>query len=179
MKKLSITLCAAAIMCSIMSVQAEVVPTPNTQPTETIAQCPQQVCDKCKKTECECPKTPVVNTCDELQAWKIKFFENRCKIYTQLALTQEQRVKAKCIDEKYFDEIAPLKICCKQEKAKLKEMQCKKNCKNDIKAQKEKIKDLKAEIKDKKKNHEKCFLEILNDCQKSSYKKLAKFKCEC
>ena len=56
-------------------------------------------------------------------------------------------------------------------------MQCKKNCRNDIKCQKEKIKDLKAEIKDKKKQHKKCFEKLLNDCQRKNYKEITKNKC--
>ena len=66
------------------------------------------------------------------------------------------------------------------EKAKLNEMKCQKCSWSAKREQKEKIKDLKSEIKDKKKQHEKCFLELLNQCQKDTYKKLDKNKgCGC
>lgn len=184
MKKLAITL-SAAMLCSVMSVCAapsSVIPTSCPVKSST---CPlQKPCNTCEKPECKndcapkCDPAPVFNTCEEIQCWKTKYFEKRCKTYTELGLTQEQRVKARCVDEKFFDEIAPLKMCLKQEKAKLKEMKCKKCCKEDIKAQKEKVKDLKAEIKDKKKQHEKCFEELLNSCQKTSYNKMKKDKCK-
>ncbi len=188
MKKLAITL-TAAMVCSVMSVCAQTnVPVAcpvKSSPCQVKQPCNCNPCEKpeCKdgctpKCDCGCNTAPVFNSCEELQAWKTKYFEKRCTIYTRLALTQEQRVKAKCIDEKFFDEIAPLKMCLKQEKAKLKQMKCDKKCTNDIKAQKEKIKDLKSEIKDKKKQHDKCFEEILNNCQKDSYKKMKKEKCK-
>ena len=142
----------------------------NISDTIFIVPCTDTKTDKC------CNEPSVFNACDELKNQKIRFFEQRCEIYKQLNLTQEQRIKAKTIDEKFFDDIAPLKLCYNQEKAKLKDMQCKKNCRNDIKCQKEKIKDLKAEIKDKKKQHKKCFEKLLNDCQRKNYKKITKNK---
>lgn len=69
-------------------------------------------------------------------------------------------------------------MCCKQEKMKLKEMECKK-CKWKVKhEQKQKIKDLKSEIKEKKKEHKECFMQILTSCQKDKYKELMKDKCK-
>lgn len=190
MKKLAITL-TAAMVCSVMSVCAEpnsIVPTAcpisqsNCQSQQSCGcnPCEKQECKKECDPKCECNSNsaPVFNSCEEIQAWKTKYFEKRCNIYTNLGLSQEQRVKAKCLDEKFFDEIAPLKMCLKQEEAKLKDMKCKKCCKADIKCQKEKIKDLKSEIKDKKKQHEKCFEELLNSCQTTTYKKLKKEKCK-
>lgn len=192
MKKTAITF-SLAMMCSIMSVNAAVVPEQDYSgvfivPITTSAtpcfqkQVPcsaKEPCSKCGKTDCNCASVPVFNSCEEVQAWKIKFCEKRTQLYSKLCLTQEQRVKAKCIDDKFFDEIAPLKICCKQEKEKLKEMKCKKCSWSEKRAQKEKIKDLKSEIKDKKKEHKKCFTEILTQCQKEKYKELAKDKDKC
>lgn len=196
MKKTAITL-AAAMLCSVMSVCAapSSVPTCNYLTTDSLVPvgCPvkqpcaeqkapcavEQPCPTCGKKDCTCDSAPVFNSCEEVQAWKIKFFEKRSQLYTKLCLSQEQRVKAKCIDEKFFDEIAPLKMCCKQEKAKLKEMECKKCSWSDKRAQKEKIKDLKAEIKDKKNEHKKCFMEILSQCQKDDYKEFTKGKDKC
>lgn len=195
MKKLAITL-SAAMLCSVMSVCAAptspVTPVncpvkaspcplkPQSEPCAKPCEAKVKPCDSCAKTECEpkCEPAPVFNTCEEIQEWKIKYFEKRCDIYSKLGLSQEQRVKAKCVDEKWFDEIAPLKMCCKQEKAKLKEMECKKCSRKDIRAQKEKIKDLKAEIKDKKKQHKECFTALLSQCQKDQYKTLSKEKCK-
>lgn len=200
MKKTAITL-AAAMVCSVMSVSAAVssgsalspvpvvpvacpVSSPCAQPEQPCVQ-PQmpcaenQPCPTCGKTDCTCDSAPVFNSCEEIQAWKLKFCEKRAQIYTKLCLSQEQRVKAKCIDDKFFDEIAPLKMCCKQEKAKLKEMECQKCSWSSKRAQKEKIKDLKSEIKDKKNEHKKCFMEILSQCQKDKYKELTKGKDKC
>ena len=70
-------------------------------------------------------------------------------------------------------------MCCKKEKAKLKEMECEKCSWRKTKEQKQKIKDLKSEIKDKKKQHKKCFEKILNDCQKQQYKKMKDKTCGC
>ena len=95
-------------------------------------------CSNTDKNQC-CNEPSIFNACDELKNHKIRFFEQRCEIYKQLNLTQEQRIKAKTIDEKFFDDIAPLKLCYNQEKTKLKDMQCKKNCRNDIKCQKEQM----------------------------------------
>ena len=186
MKKLAITL-SAAMLCSVMSVCAEtsaVVPTacPLQQKQECQNNCSSEQTCNCGKPDCPkcCDNAPVFNSCEEIQQWKIKYFEKRCEIYTKLGLSQEQRVKARTVDEKFFDEIAPLKVCCKQEKAKLKEMECKKCSWKDKREQKQKIKDLKSEIKDKKKQHRECFEKLLNQCQKDTYKKLDKNKgCSC
>ena len=198
MKKLAIAFSLTTAMCATMGAYTEAIPSYMpvgnilisstttveeliTDKNELLANCPQK--DDCKKDDCEkkeCETAPVFNSCTEIQDWKIKFFEKRCKIYNQLGLSQEQRVQAKTIDERFFDEIAPLKMCCKQEKAKLKEMECKKCKWCERKEQKEKINDLKSEIKDKKKQHKECFEKILNDCQKNQYKKIAKDKnCGC
>ena len=182
MKKTAITLCAA-MLCSVMSVCAN--PSSIVPVTCPVQNAPCAAGQPCNCGQPECPKcneqkAPVFNSCEEIQAWKDKYFKKRCDIYTKLGLSQEQRVKARCVDEKFFDEIAPLKMCCKQEKAKLNEMKCQKCSWSAKREQKEKIKDLKSEIKDKKKQHEKCFLELLNQCQKDTYKKLAKNKgCGC
>lgn len=196
MKKTAITLCAA-MMCSIMSVsaaqtstsipspsQASIVPVvcPAASPcgqscTKQPAPCceeKKEPCPTCGKTDCTCGSAPVFNSCEEIQAWKTKYFEKRCEIYKKLGLNQEQRVKGRCIDEKFFDEIAPLKMCCKQEKAKLEKMKCEKCSWSAKREQRQKIRDLKSEIKDKKKDHKKCFMEILNQCQKDEYKRLTK-----
>lgn len=173
--KAAITL-AAAMLCSVMSVCAapsSFVPVgcPVKQP------CPvENPCNPCEKPKCE--TAPVFNACEEIQEWKVKYCQKRACIYDKLNLTQEQRVKAKCIDDKFFDEIAPLKVCCKQEKAKLKEMECQKCSWSEKRAQKEKINDLKSEIKDKKKQHNECFKEILNKCQKEEYDKMMKDSCK-
>ena len=170
----------AAMLCTAMNVFADpyaIVPVGC--PVQG-APCAQNQPCNCGKPECPkcCDSAPVFNSCEEIQAWKIKFCEKRACLYDKLCLTQEQRVKAKCIDDKYFDEIAPLKMCCKQEKMKLKEMECKK-CKWKVKhEQKQKIKDLKSEIKEKKKEHKECFMQILTSCQKDKYKELMKDKCK-
>lgn len=196
MKKLAITFSVTAAICSAMlmntnSAQAYIplgellasAPCPIEQPCNQtkalMAKCPKDNYPKaeCPKKECETPQ--VFDSCAEIQDWKIKYFEKRCKVYTQLGLSQEQRVQAKTIDERFFDEIAPLKICCKQEKAKLKDMECKKCSWCEKREQKQKIKDLKSEIKDKKKQHQKCFEKILNDCQKQTYKKIKDKDCGC
>ena len=203
MKKTAITLCAA-MMCTIMSASAAPTPsmsipspsvasivpvtcpasspcaTPCEQKKEPCCEKKKEPCPTCGKTDCNCNSTPVFNSCEEIQAWKTKYFEQRCEIYTNLGLTQEQRVKGKCIDEKFFDEIAPLKMCCKQEKAKLEKMKCQKCSWRSKHEQRQKIRDLKSEIKDKQKDHQKCFMQILNQCQKDKYKKLTKKdKCDC
>lgn len=180
MKKLAITL-SAAMLCSVMSVCA--APSDSFIPVGCPLKTPCSVekpCDSCAKPECPkvCDPAPVFNACEEIQEWKIKFCEKRVCLYDKLNLNQEQRVKAKCIDDKWFDEIAPLKMCCKQEKAKLKEMECKKCKWSEIREQKNKIKDLKSEIKDKKKQHKECFMAILNKCQQDKYKELMKDKCK-
>ncbi len=188
MKKLAITL-SAAMICSIATISAtkaeSLVPVGcpvQNAPCQSVETCPTQ--QKCNCGKPECPKcndaAPVFNSCEEIQEWKTKYFEKRCEIYTKLGLSQEQRVKARNVDEKFFDEIAPLKMCCKQTKAKLKELECQKCAKSEKKALKEKIKDLKSEIKDKKKQHKECFMQLLNSCQKTTYKKIAKNKkCGC
>lgn len=197
MKKTAITLCAA-MLCSILSAQAAPVPSsstsipspsqasivpivcPSSSPCAQTCEEKKDPCPTCGKTDCNCGSAPVFNSCEELQAWKTKYFEKRCEIYTKLGLSQEQRVKGKCIDEKFFDEIAPLKMCCKQEKAKLEKMKCEKCSWSAKREQRQKIRDLKSEIKDKQKDHKKCFMEILNRCQKDEYKKLTKGdKCKC
>lgn len=205
MKKTAITL-AAAMLCSVMSVSAAVssngsfspvpvvpVACPVSSPCAEAQPCPveqtcvqpqapcekKEPCPTCGKTDCTCDSAPVFNSCEEIQAWKLKFCEKRAEIYNKLCLNQEQRVKAKCIDDKFFDEIAPLKMCCKQEKAKLEQMKCQKCSWSAKRAQKEKIKDLKSEIKDKKNQHKKCFMEILSQCQKDKYKELTKDKDKC
>ena len=197
MKKTAITLCAA-MLCSILSAQAAPVPSsstsipspsqasivpivcPSSSPCAQTCEEKKDPCPTCGKTDCSCGSAPVFNSCEELQAWKTKYFEKRCEIYTKLGLSQEQRVKGKCIDEKFFDEIAPLKMCCKQEKAKLEKMKCEKCSWSAKREQRQKIRDLKSEIKDKQKDHKKCFMEILNRCQKDEYKKLTKCdKCKC
>ena len=188
MKKLAITL-SAAMLCSVLSVCA--APTETTTPvnccpqqtTQCQAPCATQQPCTCGKPECpNCAgQAPVFNSCEEIQEWKIKYFEKRCELYTKLGLSQEQRVKARTVDEKFFDEIAPLKVCCKQEKAKLKDMECKKCSWKEKREQKQKIKDLKSEIKDKKKQHRECFEKLLNQCQKDTYKELSKKHkgCDC
>ena len=170
----------AAMLCSVMSVCAEpssVVPV--TCPVQGEPCAKQQPCN-CGKPECpNCNQSaPVFNSCEEIQKWKLKFCEKRACLYDKLCLTQEQRVKAKFIDEKFFDEIAPLKMCCKQEKAKLEEMKCQKCSWSAKREQKQKIKDLKSEIKDKKKQHKECFMQILTCEQQEKYKALKKDKCK-
>lgn len=180
--KTTVTL-VAAMVCSVMTVCAaptSFVPVgcPVKQPCCTEKPCEScNPCDSCEKPKCEA--APVFESCEEVQNWKNKFFEKRCELYTKLGLSQEQRVKAKCVDEKYFDEYAALKICCKQEKAKLKDMECKKCSWHDRHEQKQKIKDIKCEMKDKKRQHKECFMDLLSCCQKSQYKKLTKEKCKC
>lgn len=177
MKKLAITL-SAAMLCSVMSVCAapsSVIPVGcplKAEPCKT-----EKPCDPCVKPE-PCDNAPVFNACEEIQQWKLKYCEKRVCIYNKLKLTQEERVKAKCIDDKYFDEIAALKMCCKKESAKLKEMKCKKCSWKEKHEQKQKVKDLKNDIKDKKKEHNECFMKILNKCQKDEYKKLMDEKCK-
>ena len=170
----------AAMLCSVMSVCAEpssVVPV--TCPVQGAPCAKQQPCN-CGKPECpNCNQSaPVFNSCEEIQKWKLKFCEKRACLYDKLCLTQEQRVKAKFIDEKFFDEIAPLKMCCKQEKAKLEEMKCQKCSWSAKREQKQKIKDLKSEIKDKKKQHKECFMQLLTCEQQEKYKALKKDKCK-
>lgn len=196
MKKTAITLCAAMLctatasfavptppMASIPSPsQASVIPIvcPASSPCNQTCEEKKDPCPTCGKTDCNCGSAPVFDSCEELQNRKTKYFEKRCEIYTKLGLSQEQRVKGKCIDEKFFDEIAPLKMCCKQEKAKLEKMKCEKCSWRAKHEQKQKIKDIKSEIKDKQKDHKKCFMELLNQCQKDKYKKLTKGdKCGC
>ena len=177
--KTAVTL-AAAMVWSVMSVCAgPVTVVPVACPIQPAPCAAQQPCN-CGKPECpNCEaKAPVFNSCEEIQDWKIKFCEKRACLYDKLCLTQEQRVKAKCIDDKFFDEVAPLKLCCKEEKAKLKDMECKKCSWKDKREQKQKIKDLKSEIKDKKKQHKECFTQILTSCQKDKYKELMKDKCK-
>ena len=188
MKKLAITL-SALMLCSVMSIntsKADIIPVGcalQSSPCQSSeAACENSQPCNCKKPDCPkcCDSAPVFNSCEEIQEWKIKYFEKRCEVYTKLGLSQEQRVKARNVDEKFFDEIAPLKMCCKQEKAKLKDMECKKCSWRDKREQKQKIKDLKSEIKDKKKQHKECFEKLLNQCQKDTYKKLDKHKgCGC
>lgn len=185
MKKLALTL-SAFVICASTTSLASIAEDfqPNISRIIPIT-CP--VNNNCTNEQQKCEETtPVFNSCDEIQQWKMQYCERRAKIYDQLCLTQEQRVKASTIDNKFFDEIAPIKLCLKQEEAKYEEMKCKK-CKFSAKrAQKAKIKDLKNEIKDKEKAHKECFMQILNCSQKETYKKLMKEckkhkkpKCEC
>ena len=53
-------------------------------------------------------------------------------------------------------------------------MECNNACKSDIKCQKEKVRDLKNQIKAKERAHKDAFMCILNDCQKKDYKKICK-----
>ena len=170
--KISVAALSAAIACSALNVYAN-IPTPYVP-----IGCPQE--QSCEKKDCtkNCDPAPIFNSCEEIQNWKIKFFEKRACLYEKLCMTQEQRVQGKCIDEKYFDEIAPLKLCKIQEEKKLEEMKCKKCTLKAKKEQKQKIKDLKTEIKDKKQEHEECFLKILNCKQQEKYKELKKDKCK-
>lgn len=179
MKKLAITLCSAIFLSGLCAHSQDFV-----VPIKPVGcQIKNSPCEPAEKPACpqNCDKTPVFNSCEEIQQWKTKYCEKRSQLYTKLNLSQEQRVKAKIVDEKFFDEIAPLKMCCKTEKAKYNEMKCKKCKWSEKRAQKEKINDLKDEIKVKKKEHVKCFEEILTSCQKSEYKKLKKcdLKCKC
>lgn len=177
MKKLAITLSTAMLLSTLSTYASTNVPVvPVGCPTKSPCQ-QEQPCNPC---ETDGYPAPVFNSCTELQEWKTKFFAKRCDIYSKLGLSQEQRIQAKTIDERFFDDIAPLKICCKTEKEKLKQLECQKCSWSAKREQKEKIKDLKAEIKDKKKQHKECFEKILNDCQKKQYKKLTKNKgCDC
>lgn len=175
MKKFAITL--SAVLAITVSSQAfaytkisSIPPVPEFVPVS----CPLNT--QTQKQNCD--PAPVFSSCEEVEQWRLHYFEKRIKLYAKLCLTQEQRIKAKCIDEKFFDEIAPLKMCKKQEEKKLNDLKCKKGCKDNIKAQKEKIKDLKAEIKDKKKQHDCSFEAILSKCQKETYKELMKDKCK-
>lgn len=170
--KISVAALSAAIACSALNVYAN-IPTPYVP-----VGCPQE--QSCEKKDCtkNCDPAPIFNSCEEIQNWKIKFFEKRACLYEKLCMTQEQRVQGKCIDEKYFDEIAPLKLCKMQEEKKLEEMKCKKCSLKVKREQKQKIKDLKTEIKDKKQEHEECFLKILNCKQQEKYKELKKDKCK-
>lgn len=179
-KKLAMTF-SVVIACSTMNVFAEpssvFVPIgcPVNKQCETVQPCeaPKKICPE------TCEPAPVFDSCDELQKIKDKYCEKRARLYDKLCLTQEQRVKAKCIDDKFFDIIAPLKFCCKKEKAKYEEMKCNKNCSlKQKREQKRKINDLKDEIKDKKKQHEECFTKLLNCEQKAKYNDLKKDKCK-
>ena len=179
-KKMAFTAAAVAMMCTLTNLCTEAMPViPVGCPVQGAPCAKQQPCN-CGKPECpRCNESaPVFNSCEEVQDWKLKFFEKRACLYDKLCLTQEQRVKAKCIDEKFFDEIAPLKMCCKQEKAKLEDMKCKKCSWSAKREQKQKIKDLKSEIKDKKKQHKECFMQILTCAQQDKYKALLKDKCK-
>lgn len=178
-KKMAVTF-SFVMVCSAVSVYAE--------PSSLFVPIGCPVNNSCEKQQpCEMPKqdcpekcnpAPVFDSCDELQKIKDKYCEKRACLYDKLCLTQEQRVKAKCIDDKFFDIIAPLKFCCKTESKKLEGMKCNKNCTlKQKREQKQKIKDLKAEIKDKKKQHEECFMKLLNCEQKEKYKELKKNKC--
>ena len=170
------------VICSTVSVFAE--------PNNILpVGCSDKPCTKVKQ-ECpqNCNSAPVFDSCDDLSQWRTKYCEKRANLYDKLCLTQEQRVKAKIIDDKYFDIIAPLKLCCKQEKAKLKEMECNKSCTlKQKREQKQKIKDIKAEIKDKRNQHKECFIKLLtceqrdkyNEIKKDKCKKHKKTKCEC
>lgn len=171
--KIATAALSAAIVCSAVNVYAY-APTPYVP-----VGCPvEQPCAKKKDCAKNCDPAPIFNSCEEIQNWKIKFFEKRACLYENLCMTQEQRVQGKCIDEKYFDEIAPLKLCKIQEEKKLEEMKCKKCTLKSKREQKQKIKDLKEEIKDKKQEHEECFLKILKCEQQKKYKELKKEKCK-
>jgi len=178
-KKLAVTF-SFVMVCSAISVNAEPsslfipigCPVNNTCEKQEPCANPKPVCPE------KCNSAPIFDSCDELQKIKDKYCEKRALLYDKLCLTQEQRVKAKCIDDKFFDIIAPLKFCCKTENAKLEEMKCNKKCTlKQKREQKGKIKDLKAEIKDKKKQHEECFIKLLNCEQKEKYRELKKNKC--
>ena len=180
LKKVTIAL-STLLVCSTTSVFAN--PSSLFIPVGCPTKTPCQSTQPCEKTkpECleKCNQPPVFDSCDELQKMKDKYCEKRACLYDKLCLTQEQRVKAKCIDDKFFDIIAPLKFCCKKEKAKYEEMKCNKKCSlKQKREQKQKIKDLKAEIKDKKQQHEECFVKILNCEQKDKYNELKKNKCK-
>lgn len=171
MKKLAITL-AAALIGSMMSVSAQT--TDRMVPVGCPVKQPCPVVEPCEKPcapVCECPE-------EDLCAMKQKFLDERSALYRKLCLSANQITQAKCIDEKYFAEIHPLKEYCKKEKSKLKDMECKKACEADIKAQKSKVKDLKNQIKEKKKAYKEAFMCILNECQKKEYKKMKKEKCK-
>lgn len=167
MKKLAITL-SAALMCSMLNASAE------TMQRIVPVGCPlKQPCPVAQP--CEQP-APVCE--DECAAKKQMFMDKRCALYKKLCLTQNQVTQAKCIDEKFFDEICPLKECYKKEKCKLKDMECKKACEADIRAQKLRVRDLKKQIKAKKNAHKEAFMCLLNECQKKEFKKIKDEKCK-
>lgn len=158
-----------AMMCSIMSVCAApspVVPVgcPLKEPCATEKPCP---------TTCEQPYLE-----EDMCTIKQRFLDKRCDLYQRLCLSDSQIEQAKCLDEKFFADFYPLKKCYCDEKRKLKEMECNKACDKDIKCQKEKVRDLKKQIKEKKKSYKANFMCILNECQKKKFKKMKKDKCK-
>lgn len=170
MKKLAITLCAL-MTCSVMSVCAETIQ--KIIPVGCPVKEPCAVEKPCAPTcNCSCSQ-------EELAVKRQEFIDKRCCLYKKLGLSQQQVLQATCVDEKFFEEMHPLKECCKIEKAKLKDMECKKACESDIKAQKEKVRDLQKQIKAKKKAWKESFMCILNECQKKEYKKMLKDKKKC
>lgn len=167
MKKLAITL-TALLVCAVSSA--------------SYAACPvKQPCDPCNvKTKSDCPQAfdvqPACDPCAEKQA----YMENRQDLYCKLQLNQQQVLQAKNVDSKYYDELYKLKECYKAEKCKLDKMKCEGACKDEIKCQKDKVKALKKDIKDKQKQYCECFKSILNKCQLDKFKKCkADYNCTC
>ncbi len=163
MKKIAIAI-LGALICASSAVFA--APAENMVPVG--CGCPANApCAQSCPTPCQCTDN---DPCEAKKA----FMERRCCIYKEICLVESQIKQATCIDEKFFDEIYPLKICHCQEKCKLEQMECNNACKSDIKCQKEKVRDLKKQIKAKERAHKDAFMCILNDCQKKDYKKICK-----
>lgn len=170
MKKFAIML-SAMILCSIAGIaSANEVPVgcPVNKPCPCVKEKPCKDCEGKYEDDCLCG-----DPCES----KSEYFTKRCDTYKKLGLSQTQTTQARALDEKYFGEIYSLRKCYQDAKRELEKMQCEKACAADIDNQKERVKDLKQQIKDKKKAYYDDFLCILTDCQKKDYKKMKKCKC--
>lgn len=177
MKKLAITL-SAFVMCSVMGVSAAEVPvgcpilrtTPCAAAPVVRSDCPTAF-QAVEESPCQIT-TPGMTKND--------YMAMRCELYKKLCMNQTQALKAQAIDNKYFDEIEQLEQCYVQEKCKLEKLKCAKACREEIKCQNEKVKDLKDRIKKKQGEYCECFKSILTSCQLKDFKKMHKdYDCTC
>lgn len=172
MKKSALVL---GLFTMVLSAGISFAACPCSMPSNDCSPCAAAPCTSCEKPKDDCgcnpckPKCDVCKGCPDLsECWTTQ----REKIYQRLKLNCNQLEKARCLDNNYKNKFDNIKDEMKCQKDKLCDLINACACKDDKQMVKDRIKELKKDMKSNIKCYDKDFKCILDKCQMKQYRQI-------